>query len=81
MLGPNINEIPPALGEKYRCRFFRTDFNTVSSKLLTLKAKPNRKQAFLKLIRTMNEPTLIYAKSPGQANTILNYLIEELPVT
>ncbi|WP_348236282.1 DEAD/DEAH box helicase [Vibrio parahaemolyticus] len=80
MLGPNINEIPPALGEKYRCRFFRTDFNTVSSKLLTLKAKPNRKQAFLKLIRTMNEPTLIYAKSPGQANTILKYLIDELPV-
>ncbi len=79
LLGPNINKVPVELGEKFNCRFYRTEFNTVASELIRLDPTPTREDAFLKLCESFDEPTLVYCKSPKQANDVLELLCKSLP--
>lgn len=78
LLGPNINDIPKELGENFNCRFHRTDFNTVASELIQLPIEESRETAFIKLCKTLIEPTLIYCKSPKQANEVIRLLCDNL---
>lgn len=74
LLGPNINEIPDGFGQRFDCRFKRTDFNTVVSELHRVPWKGDRSEAFLKLCRGLDEPTLIYCKSKPQAQVVATLL-------
>lgn len=76
LLGPNINDIPEGFGSRFKCQFKRTDFNTVVSEVQRLVPRPNRADAFVSLCRTLDEPTLVYCKSPKQANEIMRLLVE-----
>ncbi|MBF0305807.1 MAG: DEAD/DEAH box helicase [Alphaproteobacteria bacterium] len=77
LLGPNINDIPKGFGARFKCQFKRTDFNTVVSEVRRLMPKPNREEAFVKLCRSLDEPTLVYCKSPKQANDIMRLLVRQ----
>ncbi|WP_162530763.1 DEAD/DEAH box helicase [Rhodovastum atsumiense] len=76
LLGPNISEIPHGFGARFKCQFKRTDFNTVVSEVRRLAPTPNREEAFVELCRTLDEPTLVYCKSPKQANDVMRLLIK-----
>lgn len=75
LLGPHINEIPEGFGERFTCIFKRTDFNTVVSQVHRLSTKPDRETAFLKLCEGLDDQSLVYCKSPRQANTIMRSLV------
>ncbi|MBF0142631.1 MAG: DEAD/DEAH box helicase [Magnetococcales bacterium] len=77
LLGPNINDIPQGFGVRYQCQFFRTDYNTVVSEIHQQSMSPGRNKAFLSLCRSLSDPTMVYCKSPGQANQVLKLLIED----
>lgn len=77
LLGPNISDISEGFGERFDCHFKRTDFNTVVSQIHRVAQKPSREQAFVKLCQRLDEPTLIYCKSPKQANEIMRLLVDE----
>lgn len=74
LLGPHINEIPEGFGERFTCIFKRTNFNTVVSQVHRLSREPDRETAFLKLCEGLDGQSLVYCKSPKQANTIMRYL-------
>lgn len=77
LLGPNINDIPKGFGKRFKCQFKRTDFNTVVSEVKRLPPKPTREDAFVNLCRTLDEPTLVYCRSPKQANEIMRLLVKQ----
>ena len=76
LLGPSIQGIPDGFGERFKCTFKRTDFNTVVSEVLFIDRTPSREEAFLNLANSLSEPTLVYCKSPRQANEIISLLAQ-----
>lgn len=79
MLGPNIEDIPAAFVEGFRCRFIRTDFATVASE--TVRIKVGKRQRLPELIRLCrnefsSERTLIYCASPESARTVAAGLLD-----
>jgi hypothetical protein len=73
-LGPSIQGIPDGFGARFDCVFKRTDFNTVVSQVTYVPRTPSREDAFLELIGKLKEPTLIYCRSPSQANKLVKLL-------
>lgn len=69
MLGPNIQGIPPAFAERFRCVFIKTDFNTVVSEIHKIDADDDLQHA-IRLCSQLDEPTLIYVQSPNRARTV-----------
>ena len=76
LLGPSIQGIPEGFGERFRCTFKKTDFNTVVSEVIYVPRRPSREQAFLSLAQQLSEPTLVYCKSPAQANQLVTVLAQ-----
>lgn len=76
LLGPNIDGMKHEVEEKLGFTFRKTDFNTVVSEVRLIKPRPSKKAAFLKLVKGLREPTLIYCKSPKQANDVVRMLAE-----
>jgi len=74
LLGPSIQGIPEGFGERFKCTFMRTDFNTVVSEVHFIDKRPTREEAFLGLVKDLCEPTLVYCKSPAQANKVVELL-------
>jgi hypothetical protein len=74
LLGPSIQGIPDGFGERFDCIFKKTDFNTVVSQITYVRKQPSREQAFLRLAGQLTEPTLVYCKSPAQANKLVSLL-------
>ncbi len=81
LLGPSIRGIPDGFGERFKCYFKKTDFNTVVSEIEILSPKPSREEAFLELAGSLEEPTLVYCRSPNQANTVVGLLADSELVT
>jgi hypothetical protein len=75
-LGPSINEIPEGFGSRFNCVFRRTDYNTVVSQIHKIDWRPNRGNALVNLCKTLDEPTLIYCKSPNQAHDVARILLD-----
>jgi hypothetical protein len=71
LLGPSIQGIPDGFGERFKCTFKRTDYNTVVSEIVYIPRQPSREEAFLRVATELKEPTLIYCKSPTQANKLI----------
>ncbi|KVV25452.1 hypothetical protein WK79_10985 [Burkholderia ubonensis] len=78
MLGPNIQGIPPAFSEKFRCVFIKTDFNTVVSEIHKIDVDDDLQHA-IQLCSNLDEPTLIYVQSPNRARTVAAQLKNVLP--
>lgn len=76
LLGPNIDGIDDDVERRLGFKIRKTAFNTVVSEVYLRRPKPSKKAAFLKLVGELKEPTLIYCKSPKQANDVVRLLAE-----
>ncbi len=74
LLGPSIRGIPEEFGDRFSCTFKVTDYNTVVSDIQYVKRTPSREGAFLRVVGELTEPTLVYCKSPKQANSVMQLL-------
>lgn len=74
LLGPSVQGIPEGFGKRFKCTFKRTDYNTVVSEIIYKPPAPSREEAFLQLAKELTEPTLVYCRSPKQANQIVHLL-------
>lgn len=76
MLGPCIRQIPTGLEERLKCTFYPTQFATVVSEEIRVDPGGDDINALVELCRTINEPTLIFCKSPKRVNAIARALFE-----
>lgn len=74
LLGPSIRGIPEEFGARFKCTVKLTDFSTVVSEVEFVDPKPSREEAFIRLARSLTDSTLVYCKSPRQANEIIHLL-------
>jgi rhodanese-related sulfurtransferase len=77
LLGPNVDTIPPEVTEKNNCHFISTDFNTVAADIHRIYADGNELEALANLCDQLEEPTLIYCRSPKRVNTVARMLVEK----
>lgn len=76
MLGPSIRNIPVGFDEKFECLVIHTDFATVSSEIIRMPDGVDKHASLLDLCRSLDDPTLIYCKSPRSARTVAELLVE-----
>jgi len=69
MLGPNIENIPDSFKERFNTVFVKTDFNTVVSEIHQFDVDDDTAHA-IQLCSGLEEPTLIYVRSPGRAHDV-----------
>lgn len=77
LLGPNIDRIPEGLEAKYRCYFYPTNFSTVASEQHQVSQSSDDFDRLTELCRSLDDPTLIFCRSPKRANDIARRLLEE----
>jgi rhodanese-related sulfurtransferase len=75
-LGPNINAIPNDLPGTFTPRFVRTDFATVAADVRRVSSAGDDRAALVELCAGLDEPTLIYCRSPKRTRDVARWLIE-----
>lgn len=80
LLGPNIENIPEGLPERFNCKFIKTDYSTVLTELIHLNRK-NDYDNLVNLCVDMQDSTLIYCSSPRRARDITQYLVNNLNIS
>lgn len=75
LLGPNIQRIPDGLEAAFRCYFYPTKFTTVVSEQITVPGKGSDIERLVKLCRNLEEPTLIFCRSPARVNEVAHALL------
>lgn len=82
MLGPMIKEIPADLKERFKVSWLHTNFKTVAVDeiLITNKKlkKEERQDILFGLLRSLEDPTLIYCASPQTATILAENFLEYL---
>ncbi len=76
MLGPNVEKIPDGLQDKYRCFFYPTTFTTVVAEHRKV---PEGRDEWIRLVtlcRDLQEPTLIFCRSPKRVNEVADRLLK-----
>lgn len=89
MLGPMIKQIPEDFKRKFDLLWFPSDFRTVAVDEISMEIKENLKakekevikvERLFELLKSVDEPTLIYCSSPGKATRLavdfVNFLNE-----
>jgi len=75
LLGPTVGELPLQLDEM--ARVIKTDFSTVALDVQKVESKGSEDvEALVRLCRTLDEPTLIFCKSPRQARDVAISMID-----
>lgn len=77
MLGPNIQNIPQGLEDKYRCFFYSTKFSTVVTEVVPIFDWKDDIERLLKLVEDLEEQTLIYCRSPKRTNEVVRAMVEK----
>jgi rhodanese-related sulfurtransferase len=75
-LGPNINAIPKDLPGTFTPRFVRTDFATVAADVRRVDRAGDERAALVELCASLDEPTLIYCRSPKRTRDVAAWLLE-----
>ena len=75
-LGPNINAIPKDLPGTFAPRFVRTDFATVAADVRRIGRADDERAALVELCASLEEPTLIYCRSPKRTRDVARWLLE-----
>lgn len=75
LLGPNIQSIPEGLESAFRCYFYPTKFTTVVSEQIRVPGRGNNIERLIALCRTLDEPTLIFCRSPARVNEVAHALL------
>jgi len=69
MLGPKITSIS-GIPENIQCTFINTDYKTVISQFITIQTGKKPMKDLINLVKTLDEPTLIFCKSPDRVNAV-----------
>ena len=72
MLGPNIEQLPEEMNEF--ARVVVTDFATVAIDTFVVQRKGDDLSTLNELCATLDEPTIIFCRSPAQARTVADSL-------
>jgi replicative superfamily II helicase len=75
-LGPNIHAIPADLPGTFTPRFVRTDFATVAAEVRRVSRRGSEREALVELCAGLDEPTLIYCRSPKRTRDVAGWLLE-----
>ncbi len=77
LLGPNIKEIPKGFEDTYNATFIHSNFSTVAIDVnkLHLVEEDRKEEVLFNLLKSLNEPTLIYCRSPKRANELLEKFV------
>lgn len=76
LLGPNIRQIPPGLEKAFRCHFYPTSFSTVVVEQHRVPESGDRLESLVRLCKTFDESTLIFASSPSSVSNIANAFLD-----
>jgi len=77
LLGPNVERIPVEVREKLQCHLHFTDFATVIAEPHRVPRRGKEMDRLVELCKRLDEPTLIFCRSPARANTIAARLVDE----
>lgn len=77
MLGPNVQKVPAGIQEKYRCYFYPTRFTTVVAEQKLVAGQGHDLERLALLCFTLDDPTLIYCRSPRRVNDVAQILIDK----
>lgn len=76
LLGPNIRRLPINLPERLNCHFVATDYVTVVSETVRVKAtRDDRLEQLVRLAKSLRDPTLIYCASPASSRRVATALV------
>ncbi|MBF0283820.1 MAG: DEAD/DEAH box helicase [Magnetococcales bacterium] len=76
LLGPNIKEVSSGFADKYKCVFVETSYNTVITEVEKIRIVDSREKSFVERCKNIiDEPTMVYCKSPEQANEVVRLLM------
>lgn len=79
LLGPSIQGVPEGFADRFDCHFVRTDYSTVVTELIHVKAKKGDEMGrLLQLCSEIDGPTLIFCASPSRARKIVRTLSEKV---
>lgn len=78
LLGPNIQNIPEGLPERFKCRFVRTDYSTVVTDLIRIESNNDIYKELINLCENIQDSTLIFCSSPKKARKITKQLVKNL---
>ncbi|MDC3962534.1 DEAD/DEAH box helicase [Polyangium jinanense] len=67
LLGPNIHSLTPESAEKVDCEFVRTEYSTVVTDVVVVPPGETDDERLLRLVKTLDEPTIVYCRAPGRA--------------
>lgn len=76
LLGPNIQKIPDGIESAFRCYFYPTHFTTVVSEQIRVPGKGDELERLVTLCRGLDEPTLVFCKSPARVNEVAHALVD-----
>jgi hypothetical protein len=76
MLGPCVKRIPPGFEERYRCKFYLTEFATVVSEEVRILESDDEIPTLVGICKALTEPTLIFCRSPKRVNEVARALVE-----
>lgn len=76
LLGPNIRGVPESKKGRLEYYYMETDFSTVVTETKYISPVPSAKEVTLNICKELQEPTLIYCKSPGSLRKLVVYFLE-----
>ena len=77
LLGPNIRKIPDGLEAQFRCVFISTNFSTVACDIIPVLDWEEEIPRLVELAADLDEPTLIFCKSPTRVNEVAKAFISQ----
>ncbi|SJN39665.1 Helicase conserved C-terminal domain protein [Marinilactibacillus psychrotolerans 42ea] len=84
-LTPTVDSLSKKFREKYQIRFFNTDYALVNTNLIEIRNRngnpysgKSKKMQLFKLLNRLNEPSIVYVKSPNEAYKLANEYLDWL---
>lgn len=76
LLGPNIKGVPKSEKGKLEYYFMETDFCTVITETKYISPEPSAEEVTLNICKELQEPTLVYCRSPISVRKLVLYFLE-----
>lgn len=77
LLGPNIDRVPLEAEKEFGCYFYQTGFGTVVSEQTRVRRRGTDIQRLVGLASELDEPTLIFCRSPSRVNLVARAFVEQ----
>jgi rhodanese-related sulfurtransferase len=76
LLGPSVRDIAPELTQRFECTFIYEPFETVVSELHAVESGDDEFASLVRLCSQLEEPTIVYCRSPARAADVAARLAE-----